>query len=329
MRALNDIQEDLLTVHSVSTLPAPAPDRSYGALYEALYANFPQKSRQIGTPQFSMIKVRQGAHATTDPAVPQIVLRSLTRAKMQHNTVDCGEGTKALSTVPGSFYIAPAHTIANWESDGAHDISLLAIPAEFTTDLLPDEAVDNHRSPLDPILNSQLVDPTLDHLIEQIWQTSLKDQKGAALQIDGMLLTLMGRLISHAEERARDRSTVTPTKPLEPKRLKRVVEYIDAHLSDTISMPDLAQVACLSQHHFARVFRAATSMSPHGYVTHRRIERARSILLSTDTPLVQVALMCGFGTQAHFSTVFKKLVGLPPKKYRAERRAAMCQNIAR
>lgn len=311
-------------MHSVSTLLNTDLDRSYGAHYERLYANFPQKSRQIGTPQFSMIKVRQGTHATTDPSVPQMVLRSLTRSKMRHNTVDCGEGAKALSTVPGSFYVAPAHAVADWESDGDHDISLLAVPATFTKKLLPNEARDSDKSPLDPILNTQLVDPTLDHLIEQIWQTSLKDQKGAALQIDGMLLTLMGRLVSHGEARARDRIAVAPTKPLEPQRLKRVIDYIDAHLGDTISMPDLARVACLSQHHFARVFRAATSMSPHGYVTHRRIEHARSILLSTDTPLVQVALMCGFGTQAHFSTVFKKLVGLPPKKYRAEQRAAVC-----
>lgn len=311
-----------MNVHSASVLPASTSENAYDALYGTLYADFPQTARQIGTPRFSMIKANQHAHATTDPAVPQLVLRSLSSSKMRRNTVDCGEGVKELSTVPGSFYVAPPSAIADWESDGAHDISLLAIPEDYTTCLLPGNAGNTGQNPLVPIMNTQLVDPTLDHLMEQMWQTSIEDSKGAALQVDGLLLTLIGRLVCHAEDRTKNRSNAVKAKPLEAVRLKRVTDYIDAHLSELISMPDLARVACLSQHHFARVFRAATGMSPHSYVTHRRIERARDLLISTDTPLVQVALMCGFGTQAHFSTVFKKQMGLPPKRFRSECRAA-------
>lgn len=266
-----------------------------------------------------MIKARQNAHATTDPTVPQLVLRSLSRSEMTHNTVDCGDGAKSLSVIPGSFYVAPPDAIADWESDGAHDISLLAIPNDYTALLLQTNAGGVTTNPLEPIMNTQLIDPTLDHLMEQIWRTSLQDSKGAALQVDGLLLTIMGRLVHHAEERAKSGTKTTGTKPLDPARLKRVVEYVDAHLGDVINMPDLAQVACLSQHHFARVFRAATNMSPHAYVTQKRIEYAQKLLISTDTPLVQVALICGFGTQAHFSTVFKKHIGMPPKRFRSER----------
>ncbi|WP_299611921.1 AraC family transcriptional regulator [uncultured Tateyamaria sp.] len=307
-------------MHSASSLPVPASDGSYDALYGSLYADFPQAARQIGTPRFSMIKAQQNSHATTDPSVPQLVLRSLSRSGMTHNTVDCGDGVKSLSTVPGSFYVAPPNAIADWESDGKHDISLLAIPHDYVSDLLETNTGEAMSNLLDPILNTQLVDPALDHMMEQIWSASVQDSKGAALQADGLLLTMMGRLVAHADERSKTRVKVSGTKPLDPARLKRVVDYIEAHLGEVIAMPDLAQVACLSQHHFARVFRAATGMSPHAYVTQKRIEHAQTLLLTTNTPLVQVALICGFGTQAHFSTVFKKLVGVPPKRFQSERR---------
>ena len=305
-------------MHAHSVLPESNIDHAYDRMYETLYANFPQVSRSIGTPRFSMIKVRQDAHATTDPAVPQLVLRSLSRSTMTHNTVDCGEGVKSLSTVPGGFYVAPANAIAKWEGDGAHDISLLAIPEDYVSKLLPETPCATVQNPLSPMLNTQLVDPALDHLMEQIWEASVEDSRGNALQVDGMLLNIIGRLVAHADARAKTQTGTATAKPLEPSRLKRVIDYIDAHLDEVIAMPDLARVACLSQHHFARVFRAATNMSPHAYVTHRRIERAQHLLIRTDTPLVQVALMCGFGTQAHFSTVFKKHIGIPPKRFRME-----------
>lgn len=305
-------------MHTHSLLPESTVDHAYDRMYQSLYADFPQVSRTIGTPRFSMLKVRQTAHATTDPAVPQLVLRSLSRSAMTRNTVDCGEGVKALSTVPGGFYVAPANAIADWESDGAHDISLLAIPEDYVSKLLPETPCAASSNPLDPMLNTQLVDPALDHLMEQIWEASVEDSRGNALQVDGMLLNIIGRLVTHADARSKAQARPTTAKPLEPARLKRVIDYIDANLEDLIAMPDLARVACLSQHHFARVFRAAMNMSPHAYVTHRRIERAQHLLIRTDTPLVQVALMCGFGTQAHFSTVFKKHIGMPPKRFRME-----------
>lgn len=301
-----------------SLLPQSTTHHAYDRMYQTLYADFPQVARTIGTPRFSMLKVHQNAHATTDPAVPQLVLRSLSRSAMTRNTVDCGDGIKSLSTIPGSFYVAPANAIADWEGNGAHDISLLAIPEDYVSKLLPDQPCADTRNPLAPMLNTQLVDPALDHLMEQIWDASVEDSRGNALQVDGMLMNIIGRLVAHADRRACTQSQTPIAKPLDAKRLKRVVDHIDAHLDEMIAMPDLARVACLSQHHFARVFRAATNMSPHAYVTHRRIERAQDLLTRTDTPLVHVALMCGFGTQAHFSTVFKKHIGVPPKRFRTE-----------
>jgi len=70
---------------------------------------------------------------------------------------------------------------------------------------------------------------------------------------------------------------------------------------------DLAKVAGLSRMHFAAQFRAATGYRPCEYLLHQRIEHAKSLLSNTETPLAEVALTVGFCTQAHFSTVFKRI----------------------
>lgn len=104
-------------------------------------------------------------------------------------------------------------------------------------------------------------------------------------------------------------------------RLKRVVEYVDAHISDQITLADLATSAGMSRMYFASQFKVATGMRPHDYVLKKRIERAQNLLLTTAQPLVEIALNVGFQTQAHFTTIFKKIAGNTPLRWRREQQA--------
>lgn len=103
-------------------------------------------------------------------------------------------------------------------------------------------------------------------------------------------------------------------------RLRRVEDYVREHLDRCISLSDFARVAGLSRMHFAAQFRAATGYRPREYLLHQRIERAKSLLAGTDTPLAEAALAVGFCTQAHFSTVFKRITGESPARWRCARR---------
>jgi AraC family transcriptional regulator len=105
--------------------------------------------------------------------------------------------------------------------------------------------------------------------------------------------------------------------PLQKWRLKRVVEYVDLHLSAKITLAELAAVAGLSRMHFASQFRAATNLRPHEFVLRRRVQRAEELLQNTTTPIVEIALSIGFQTQAHFTTIFKRFVGSTPHRWRA------------
>lgn len=99
-------------------------------------------------------------------------------------------------------------------------------------------------------------------------------------------------------------------------RLRRVEQYVADHFDRCISLSELANVAGLSRMHFAAQFRAATGYRPREYLLHQRTEHAKALLATTERPLAEIALAVGFSTQAHFSTVFKRISGESPARWR-------------
>jgi len=111
-------------------------------------------------------------------------------------------------------------------------------------------------------------------------------------------------------------------------RLKRVLEYMEAHIDEPLGIAGLAALAGLSRMHFAAQFRSATGYRPNEYVVHQRIEQAKTMLADGKLPIVEIALSVGFSAQAHFSTAFKRLTGATPGHWRAaSRQAAKPQNV--
>jgi AraC family transcriptional regulator len=139
---------------------------------------------------------------------------------------------------------------------------------------------------------------------------------------DALRLAIAIRLAGLVEFRAPadtgdSETKARPVRALQKWRLKRVVDYIESHLSAKITLLDLAAVAGLSRMHFASQFRKATGMRPHEYLLTRRVRRAEELLRDGTMPIVEIALTVGFQTQAHFTTVFKRLVGCTPCRWRA------------
>jgi AraC-like DNA-binding protein len=110
--------------------------------------------------------------------------------------------------------------------------------------------------------------------------------------------------------------------PLPKWRLKRVINYIETHISEAISLNDVAAAAGLSRSYFGAQFRLATGCTPHDFILLQRIETAKRLLLDTSDELVDVALSVGFQAQTHFSTVFKRFVGETPGRWRRMQFAA-------
>ena len=104
---------------------------------------------------------------------------------------------------------------------------------------------------------------------------------------------------------------------LAPSVLRTVQAHVARNFNRPLSLADLARVASLSPFHFARAFKAATGFSPHAYIVRQRLDEARRLLRDTDWPVVKVAMAVGYESPSHFSTLFKREVGVPPGKYRA------------
>jgi len=111
--------------------------------------------------------------------------------------------------------------------------------------------------------------------------------------------------------------------PLSAWRLSRVRRYAESRLDRRMSLEELADVAGFSRAHFAATFKAATSMSAHEFLLRMRIQAAARLLIGTDLALVEIALQTGFQNQPHFTTVFKRITAVTPRKWRKSRRSAV------
>jgi AraC-like DNA-binding protein len=98
--------------------------------------------------------------------------------------------------------------------------------------------------------------------------------------------------------------------------LRRVKDYVEAHLAEPIELATLADVAGVSLFHFARAFKQSTGMTPHHYLVQKRVERAQSLLSQSDRTLSEIALTTGFADQSHLTRRFRQVVGITPSEFR-------------
>jgi AraC family transcriptional regulator len=98
-----------------------------------------------------------------------------------------------------------------------------------------------------------------------------------------------------------------------------VTAFVEGAYTRDVTLAELAEVAGMSQYHFARLFKASTGLAPHQYVVRRRIEEARRLLERADVPVAQVGFEVGYESQGYFTTLFKREVGVTPAAYRRER----------
>jgi len=142
--------------------------------------------------------------------------------------------------------------------------------------------------------------------------------------VEGMNILVLG-LYALDEERAYEvveaylsapLAAVEAVGGLPPWRLQRVFAYIRENLGKEVSVAELAQAVSMSQYYFSKLFKMSTGTTPHQYVMRQRVERAQSLLRGGRSALANVAREVGFETQSHFTSVFRHLVGVTPKRYR-------------
>jgi AraC family transcriptional regulator len=159
-------------------------------------------------------------------------------------------------------------------------------------------------------------DPHAADLITRLQAQVVSGNPLGAAYAQGLSLTLASYLFgSHA------RSASSDAPAPEAGRLPRLqsealMVFIEDSLSMNIGLVDMAAVVGYSPDHFARLFRQTFRASPYQYLLSRRVERAKAMLRDPSMPIAVIAVACGFTSQSHLNSVFKRVAGVTPGRYR-------------
>jgi AraC family transcriptional regulator len=159
-----------------------------------------------------------------------------------------------------------------------------------------------------------------DPLVHQIGRSLAAEVDAGApagsIYAESLVNTLVAHLLRHystAGERFQHYLGGLPK-----HKLRRVTEFIEENLERDLTLAEIAEIAELSPFHFARSFKQATGSTPIHFLTQRRIDLAKRLLVESELPIVEIGLRAGFKTQSHFTTLFRKVTAMTPKTYRNE-----------
>lgn len=213
-------------------------------------------------------------------------------------------------TAPGTPVSVTYHT--------AYDVLHLFVPQRVLATCYEARFGHPHEGPIvldDPRLFG---DPTVERLAQALALAHANDAHLSHMFCESVTTAIVARLVAQHFSQAMMTGPL-PARQLSPLpqwRLRRAIEFIDAHLSRPLTLEEIARSVGLTRMYFAAQFRRATGVRPQEFVQRRRVERAQEILRREQCSVLDVAMHCGFRSQAHFTTVFKRFVGRPPLVWR-------------
>ena len=102
-------------------------------------------------------------------------------------------------------------------------------------------------------------------------------------------------------------------------RIEAVIDYIENHLDGKLELKTVAEAVHYSKYHLHRLFTDTVGMTIHDYVQRRQLTEAAKLLVFSDQPIIEIALICGYESQQSFSLAFKAMYKSPPAEYREKR----------
>ena len=119
--------------------------------------------------------------------------------------------------------------------------------------------------------------------------------------------------------KAMKRTNMIPRKQFPPykiKRLRPLLEYIQHHYAQPVTLIHLADMACMNTSYFCRYFKQVIGLSPIHYILRYRIDKAKEMLLNTSCSITEVSSQVGFSSQSYFNLTFKKFTTMSPSRFR-------------
>lgn len=137
----------------------------------------------------------------------------------------------------------------------------------------------------------------------------LHDPEGSALEAVGLLYILLGTL-------CRLSTPCSRTAPARTESLRSVLDYIDVHFSEPLTVRDIARAFSYNETYFCRRFKKATGLTVMEYIRILRLEQAEKLLKTENCEIRDIAWRCGFPDESYFSRAFKAHYGRTPREFR-------------
>jgi AraC-like DNA-binding protein len=187
-------------------------------------------------------------------------------------------------------------------------ISLLQeVAAELHVDYETGVVIDPAFSVADPLMNSIL------RAIEQMLDDISAESKRKA---DYLARALVAHVLQAPHLGLRIEGIKKPFVKLTAQKLMLLNEYLEKKLDSKISIASMSALVGFSRTQFLRRFKSTMGTSPHQWVMTTRIQKAKELLANSDLSLAEIAKSCGFASQTHLATVFRRFVNLSPTAYR-------------
>jgi AraC family transcriptional regulator len=216
---------------------------------------------------------------------------------MEGHYTETYQGTSAEAT-PGTIRFLPAGEIhSNAYNDGAR--CLLVRLSPFSLDHLREHA----RIIEQP---GRIASPKAEWLARRLHSEFRQRDTAAALAIEGLVLEILAEGV---------RSTTNSYKST-PRWLQRAREMIQSNFLSVPSLTEIAAQVGVHPVHLSREFRRYFECTVGDYMRKLRIDHAEHLLVNTNTPLAEIANICGFADQSHFSSTFKRTLGVTPARFR-------------
>lgn len=286
--------------------------RSYSEYFECgPQRSFVDRNRLCGIAEITLSRVSgnpPGEHSS--PRLPEMLL-IICGPGSYGMSYDLGLGWRHGRFGPGDLLLAPPNVKNQYHTDMASNFETIALPIDFVRECLHEFGC-NADCNFGVLHDRKFRDETILQHAHAMIEAANPAKPGDAILIDQGVVMLLGYLIDksgYARKRRREMR-------LDPANVRKVYEYIESNLQYEISLRDLASVAGFSIAHFARAFKLTVGKSPYAFVLAARIQRAKDILRASDKAIADVALDCGFSSQAHLTSLFSRFVGTTPARFR-------------
>jgi AraC family transcriptional regulator len=210
--------------------------------------------------------------------------------------------------IHGQFCVVPAGSSTRWVISRPTQSLLLRLKPSLLAETAEAMGISSQNVDLAPSIHVR--DPQIERIGWMMQAEDDDEYPGGRLFADSLATALAARLLGLQFSRTHSkRKRVLPA-----WRLRRVIEYIEAHLDENITLAELATVAGYSLSHFKPLFKQAAGLPVHRFVLERRVERARTSLLEGRKSITEIALETGFAHSSHMAHCMRRVLGMSPSQ---------------